>query len=187
MNSRSQKGASNIPHARHGGNTMNRRRFIIGTTLLAGAASSFGNVSASFAATTDMNSSMVTVTELLAGKTVDAQLCARAGSALTKVNADFPEALAALAAFIQDKGIADSTALGAAEGFAGPLQDTAKEILKAVYLGYAGEPKAHAAHDNVEFITFSQALSFGVTSAYVPIPSYSSWGSGYWADLPEQG
>ncbi|MBT9387036.1 sorbitol dehydrogenase family protein [Pseudooceanicola sp. CBS1P-1] len=162
-----------------------RRRFLAATTILAGAGMAFGGVPQAFAAGADAN--LVSLASFLSGKDVDPALVARAGNALNQKDESFAKAAAALSDFVSKGGFTDTDALAADPGFTPELQKTAQELLKALYLGYVGEPKGQAAHDGVLFVSFSQALAYGVTSPYTPIPSYSTWGSGYWAHLPTQG
>lgn len=176
--------AMNVGKSR--GNELNRRSFLVGSTMLAGTISTFSQVPAALAEDEAQGQVMVRVASLLAGKDVDPILVARAESALKISDEGFSEGFAVLAHFISANGITDSRSLDAAPGFDGELRETAKTLLKALYLGYTGEPQAHVANDGVQFVTFTQALGFQVTSPFVPIPSYSRWRSGYWAALPDE-
>ena len=164
---------------------MSRREFLVTTSALTFAATGFAGFNKAFAANLDRDARVNAVLNLLAAKPVDSTLAFRAGAALKATDPSFPDAFAALADFIENNGISDADALAKDSGFTPALQATAQKLLKAVYLGYAGEPKAHVAEDGVRFVTFSEGLAYQLTEPHVPIPSYSRWGSGYWAELAD--
>lgn len=125
--------------------------------------------------------------QFLTGKGLDKALCDRAGSAITINNPNFFENLVKLQDFIKENDVSDVEALQTTPGFEGELRDTAKLLISALYLGYSGTPKAHSSVDDVQFVTFTQAITYQITHPYTPIPSYSRWGTGYWAHLPTAG
>ncbi|HUO23896.1 MAG TPA: sugar dehydrogenase complex small subunit [Caulobacteraceae bacterium] len=150
-----------------------------------GAAIVIGGVSFSrFAQAQGGGDGLHRLAELLVARPLDPALTARAATALAQVDAGFPAKLQALKGFIAANRIADVEALKAAPGFAGSLHDTAKTIIACLYEGFAGTPRAFHSTDNVQFVTYTQALMYQVNRQYVPIPSYSTWGPGYWAQVP---
>ncbi len=135
------------------------------------------------AAATDV-ADLQKMAHLVTGKQVDQALAERAGSAITENHPGFPAALAKLQDFAASNNITDVEMLKDAPGFEGDLKDTAKLLIGALYLGYSGTPKALSSVDDVKFVTYTQALTFQLTHPYTPIPSYSRWGTGYWAERP---
>ncbi|TMV86492.1 hypothetical protein FGG78_19795 [Thioclava sp. BHET1] len=170
--------------SKRGRHTLSRRKFLLSSAAVGAFMSSAGN---SFAAALSSDVEIQKTAQLLTGKAVDSDLASRAVSALTKVSADFPKDLAALQSFIGAHQISDIEALKATPAFQGKLRQTALDMIGALYLGYAGTPKALSATDDVEFVTYSQALTFQLTHPYTPIPSYSRWSTGYWAEKPPIG
>lgn len=129
-------------------------------------------------------SSLQKISEFLTNKEIDPVFSARAGSALSKMNPAFPKAIAALADFIERNGLSDVEELKDAPGFEGDIKTAAQELISALYIGYVGEPKPQSSEDNVEFVAFTEALTYRLTHKYTPIPSYSRWRTNYWEHLP---
>ncbi|MHB8284706.1 MAG: sugar dehydrogenase complex small subunit [Caulobacteraceae bacterium] len=123
--------------------------------------------------------------QLLTGKPLDPWVVARATSVITSQNPNFPADATALAGFIKTNNIADIEALKVDPRFAGKMHDTAKLLISALYLGYVGTPGDASAHDGVQFVTFTDALTFRLTHDFTPIPSYSRWGTNYWTTVPK--
>lgn len=126
------------------------------------------------------------IAQLVTGKTIAPSLAQRLADALTTIDADFPNKLARLSAFIANKQVTDIEALKVTAGFEGELKTTAQAIISGLYLGYVGEPVMLSSQDNVQFVTYTGALTWQLTTGYTPVPSYSRWGSGYWQYLPEK-
>ncbi len=160
-----------------------RRMFLLGSAAVLASAAVVSHPLSAIAQTSDAMS----MAELVTGKSIDPALASRAIEAITVNQPDFPQALEKLRAFAEENGITDVETLKTADGFDGDLKDTAKTLLSALYLGYTGTPKAHSSTDNVQFVTYTQALTYRLTEPYTPIPSYSRWGTGYWAELPTAG
>jgi len=180
-----------LPSQSHHGNKLNnitKRRFLLSSAALFGTAAIAGTTPGlALADTTPATSDLTKMASFLTGKSVDAALAQRAGSAIGKIDQTYPQALAKLQAFIAANNIADVESLQDAPGFDDELRGTARTLISALYLGYAGTPKGQSATDDVQFVTYTQALTYQLTYPFTPIPSYSRWSSGYWAHLPEAG
>lgn len=124
------------------------------------------------------------IAEFLTAKKIDAALANKAGAALSKIDSEFTTHLISLANFIIKNNIQDIETLKSANGFEGDIKLTAQKIISALYLGYAGDPIPLSSDDNVQFVTYTQAITFKLTERFTPIPSYSRWGTGYWEHLP---
>lgn len=162
-----------------------RRSFILHSVALIGTFSVMP-ISSVFAEESPAKAlnGMQQLAQFLTAKPIDAALAQRAGSALTITDANFPANLLKLADFIAKNGLASVDNLKTTPGFEGDLKTTAQQIISALYLGYAGDPVQLSAKDNVQFVSYTQALTYQLTKAYTPIPSYSRWGTGYWDKLP---
>ncbi|NVO27230.1 hypothetical protein HJ526_07360 [Donghicola sp. C2-DW-16] len=160
-----------------------RRLFLMGTAALMASGALISRPLPAIAQTADS----MAIAELVTGKTIDPALAKRAVDAITVTQPDYPQALSRLASFAAEQGITDVETLKTADGFDGELKTTAKTLISALYLGYAGTPVAHTSDDGVQFVTYTQALTYRLTEPYTPIPSYSRQGTGYWAHLPEAG
>lgn len=162
-----------------------RRSFLIKTTALL---ASFTLIPAHAVITAPAGASVIsqlqTTAQLLTGSQQDPQLITRAANALLKVNPHFAADLQQLSALIADNHITHSNDLKTSTQFEGKPQETAKAILSALYLGYAGQPVMLSSEDNVVFVAYAQALTYQLTRDFTPVPSYSRWQSGYWAHLP---
>lgn len=164
---------------------VNRRRFLTITAAFFGSSVVLSHAGSALAQNAETTANLQNLSEFLAAKPVDAVLASRSGSALTKIDGTFPKRAAALADFIAGNRITDVEALKIAPDFTGELKTTAQELLSALYAGFAGDPKPLSAVDNVEFITFTGALTYQLTHKYTPIPSYSRWQTNYWEHLPD--
>lgn len=170
---------------------VSRRRFILSSTILAGAGLVSGlglaHPSAYAASQTPHNLDdrlIHQMAEFVTAKKIDPALAIRAGKAITKTDPAFPDHITNLNRFIKDHNLADIEALQTAPDFDGALKKAAQKLISALYLGYAGEPVMLSSEDNVEFVTFREALAYRLTKDYTPVPSYSRWSTGYWAHLP---
>jgi len=165
-----------------------RRSFITGSAALLGTFSVVPVSAIAFAKENSASvSNMQEIAQFLTGKTIDSSLAERAGIALTKIDPDFTVQLLQLAKFIHAGKISDIEALKVAPGFEGEVRSTAQKIISALYLGYAGDPVMLSSEDNVQFVTYTQAITYQLTEKYTPVPSYSRWGTGYWEHLPTNG
>ncbi len=162
-----------------------RRSFLIKTTVLV---ASFSLISPGAIAITLPEHSVITQLEITAAflteKPQDPALIERAAHALLKVNPNFATELETLANLISENKFITTENLKTSKLFEATNQQTAKDILSALYLGYAGQPVMLSSADNVEFVAYAQALTYQLTYPYTPVPSYSRWQSGYWAHLP---
>lgn len=167
--------------------SVSRRKFISGSFILATSASCSGvfSVSAAENALSGPAIDVPAVTRLVTGKNIDDALASRAIRLLIEQDNTFHTSLTALSAFITDNKVTSIDTLKTLPGFSGDIRTAAQKIISAIYLGYIGTPKAHAAHDNVKFVSYTQAQVYSLTKEYTPIPSYSRWQSGYWEFLPE--
>ncbi|ARU93964.1 sugar dehydrogenase complex small subunit [Tatumella citrea] len=164
-----------------------RRSFLIKITALL---ASFTLIPAHAVITTpaDVGASVIsqlqTTAQFLTESQQDPQLIIRAANALLKVNSNFAGDLQQLSSLIADNHIANLKDLKTSNLFEGKPQQTAKDILSALYLGYAGTPVMLSSEDNVVFVAYAQARTYQLTKDFTPVPSYSRWKSGYWAHLP---
>ncbi len=69
-------------------------------------------------------------------------------------------------------------------GLSESLRQDALAIVSSLYLGYAGVAKWGVANDDSQFITYTEALMYRLSTGYTPIPSYSPWDTGYWTRTP---
>ncbi|WP_310631244.1 sugar dehydrogenase complex small subunit [Paraburkholderia sp.] len=122
--------------------------------------------------------------QFLTGKTLDGALAVRALDALLKVDAQFGAKAAAISRYIATHSLADVDAFSQYAALPATIKADALAIISSFYLGYAGTAKSGAAHDNTQFVTYTQALMYRLTERYTPIPSYSRWGTGYWTTVP---
>jgi fructose 5-dehydrogenase small subunit len=163
-----------------------RRSFLLATALGV-AATTFSAPWMSAGAFAAASPQFHGLSEFLTGKSLDTTLTERAFSALSKVDSGFDAKAQALNAFIEQQSLANVDALSVAPGFTPELKATAMAIISSYYLGYAGTARPGKAHDDTQFVTYTQALMYRLTYDYTPIPSYSRWGTGYWTDLPHPG
>ncbi|WP_321880952.1 sugar dehydrogenase complex small subunit [Paraburkholderia bannensis] len=122
--------------------------------------------------------------QFLTGKTLDGALAVRALAALMKVDAQFGAKAASISSYIAKNTLADVDAFSRHAVLPENIKADALAIIASFYLGYAGTAKSGAAHDNTQFVTYTQALMYRLTERYTPIPSYSRWGTGYWTTVP---
>lgn len=162
-----------------------RRSFLIKTTALL---ASFTLIPAHAVITAPAGTSVISqlqkTAQFLTESQQDPQLISRAANALLKVNSNFAADLQQLSKLIEDNKINNVNELKTSKLFEGKPQQTAKDILSALYLGYAGTPVMLSSEDNVVFVAYAQALTYQLTKDFTPVPSYSRWKSGYWAHLP---
>ncbi|MBF9000855.1 sugar dehydrogenase complex small subunit [Vibrio nitrifigilis] len=165
---------------------MTRRRFL--SSAVATAVGGYVMLSVpkvSFAADFgSLSPELQKIAALLTAKPIDPALAARASEALAKVDPQFPAHFSDLATFLKDHHITSLEELKVQPAFTGQIKTTAQSIISAFYLGYVGTPVAHSSEDNVEFVTYTQALTYQLTKPYTPIPSYSRWQTGYWEHVP---
>lgn len=116
---------------------------------------------------------------------LDRALSNRALTALIAVDTHFPEKLQNLQQALAVEKLTDSSLLRTSLiGQDDALMATAKTIVSAWYLGYAGEPASHAMEDNARFITYSGALMYRPTMDATVIPSYARGAPSYWVNPP---
>ncbi|MDF7673723.1 sugar dehydrogenase complex small subunit [Acetobacteraceae bacterium ESL0709] len=170
--------------------TVSRRHFILSSSsVIAFSAFIFlhriKTAQAGHSATLD-TSTIHYLSELLTAKTIDPSLATRAGQAITRTDPSFPAHITALKQFLELHNITDIEALKSNPGFEGEIKTAAQKLISALYLGYAGQPVMLSSDDNVEFVTYREALTYRLTKDYTPVPSYSRETTGYWASLPEK-
>ncbi|WP_185929235.1 sugar dehydrogenase complex small subunit [Klebsiella sp. 2680] len=165
-----------------------RRDFLFASAAVLGSFSVLSTPGLAWAKTGEATggSDIHHIAQLVTGKTIAPSLAQRVAEALTTIDADFPQKLARLSAFIANKQVTDIETLKVTAGFEGELKATAQAIISGLYLGYVGEPVMLSSEDNVQFVTYTGALTYQLTTGYTPVPSYSRWGSGYWQYLPEK-
>lgn len=116
---------------------------------------------------------------------LDRALSNRALTALIASDAAFPAKLQDLQQALAVEKISDSSLLRTSQiGEDDALMATAKMIVSAWYLGYAGEPASHGMEDNAHFITYSGALMYRPTMDATVIPSYARGAPSYWVNPP---
>ncbi len=64
------------------------------------------------------------------------------------------------------------------------IADLAKKITKAWYLGYTGTPLPFTVSDDVQFVTYTDALMYRPTLDATIIPSFSREKPNYWFNPP---
>jgi len=142
----------------------------------AGGAAAAGNS----AAAANLPADFRRVSAFLTGKPIAGELAECAWAALTAHNAAFAGDYGALSQFLAGRREETIDALQSQPEFTGRPRDTAKAIIAAYYLGYVGTPQALRAHDDVLFVTYTQALMYQLTYEHTPIPTYSRWGHDFW-------
>ncbi|QHI96078.1 hypothetical protein GT348_07355 [Aristophania vespae] len=171
---------------------LSRRHFILSSTAVMGAGIVLSFPKLTLAQETNNNAKDKSITnihhmaEFVTAKKISPSLAQRAGWAITKTDAQFPDHIEALAEFITKNNITDIEALQDAPGFDGDIKIAAQKLISALYLGYAGQPVELSSEDNVEFVAYREALTYQLTQKYTPIPTYSRWSTGYWAHLPSE-
>ncbi|WP_166434236.1 sugar dehydrogenase complex small subunit [Vibrio viridaestus] len=170
------------------GNAISRRKFLSNAiSTVVGGYVMLAFPSFSFAAEANLAAEDIQkITSFLTDKDIGLALANRAYQALTKVDSQFPQRFITLNNFLASNQFSSVNELKDHPQFTGELKNTAQEVISALYLGYAGQPKAHSSEDNVEFVTYTQALTYQLTKDFTPIPSYSRLKTGYWAHLPNK-
>ncbi|MFT8737020.1 MAG: sugar dehydrogenase complex small subunit [Zymomonas mobilis] len=116
---------------------------------------------------------------------LDRGLSNRALAALTAADANFTTKFQTLQQAILTEKVSDPSLLRTSPiGQNEDLMATAKAVVSAWYLGYAGEPAIHAMEDNAHFITYSGALMYRPTMDATVIPSYARGAPSYWVNPP---
>jgi fructose 5-dehydrogenase small subunit len=122
--------------------------------------------------------------EFLTGKTLDGALTVRTLQALKKVDPPFDAKAGAVSRYIAANTFTNIDAFTQHADLPAQIKADALAIVSALYLGYAGTARTGVAHDNTQFVSYTQALMYRLTNRYTPIPSYSRWGTGYWTTVP---
>lgn len=169
---------------------LNRRQFILGSGLLLGAVAvpNFVLKAASTLAAPHRNyAQFLELSQfLLAAHPLNEQVAHRIHDALSGRDPAFEHEVTALLALRTAEAWVDVDAFGRSAHYqnAGDSRRLALSIISAWYLGYVGTPSGNTAHDDAQFITYTQALMYQPTVKTLVIPSYVKWGTNYWAQPP---
>lgn len=169
---------------------LSRRQFMLGSAWFLGAAAvpNFVVKAASvLASPQDQYAQFLELSHFLLGAyPLNEQVAHRIHTALSGRDPAFGQEVAGQLALCRAKAWADVEAYRVSAHFLdqGDSRRLALSIISAWYLGYVGTPSGNTAHDDAQFITYTQALMYQPTAQTLVIPSYVKWGTNYWAQPP---